>query len=544
MAQWAGQGGIVRFKSLIATVILASANLALAANTPVLTALANTSGVTWYEDPSGPVSIFVALSATGASHAPITSKPTCFPNYIGSMTNELRYVQGPSAVRMDDGSVVVLVDTGTGTGEGTYALRYTDTSATWLPIQSTNDFDRRPRTLHESAYPTLVKYNKEWFFFDTETAWYDPQGNPTGCDYNKPPANCSSNRDRISYWVLPNPWSLPTEEHHFWLEPQFSACAEPFTKAHPYPAGPCWYSGSGFGDAVVINNNLYLYHKDQNGTDGFMGGGCSSGLWRTHVNSDMTYDNPPDCVLFDGPTPVFIGDVASWSIPFQTSGVRMLGQMYNGPTGLWSPWVGEWASRDGLHFSKIGEMNIPCDKPGCFIADPAYLRDESGALVDPPVFIGSTGIQANGFPINLDWILFYVAAEGAVLPATFGEDAISDCSAFDRHPPIHKRVNPIGPIQVVKHPRIDPLKLTAVCDAKNQPFITVTNTGPTDVFISWTMKADGTILDPTATDTWSGTDTLASHYSEGWVSPVFSLQLTISIPLPVKTIAITCSSVK
>ena len=376
------------------------------------------------------VSVLLALTTHGA----LATKPSCFPNYAGPVVGADQYVQGPSAVRQSDGSLTVLVDTGTGTGEGTYALVYSASAAAWKPIQATNDFDRRARTIHESAFPSLVKRGDEWLLFSTETVWWGDVNHPAPCDYFAPVVTCSRDRDRVSFWRLPCPSCLPSDERHFWLLPQ-SPCEIPYS---------CPGSGSGFASAVVVDGTLYVYHRDDNATVRDVNGSwaCPSGWWRTTVRADMAYDVPPDCATFDGPTPA-ISDAATFVIPgpggWDPAGVRLLATDWTGtkPRG----YVSEWAALDGLHFSLIGETALPCEPP-CFVADPAYLRDESGAPVEPPVLFAITGRTPD--TVGGDWRLYYAAADGAVLPRTFGMDAPTVCSTT---PPRH-----LGPVMGVPGP--------------------------------------------------------------------------------------------
>jgi hypothetical protein len=85
------------------------------------------------------------------------------------------------------------------------------------------------------------------------------------------------------------------------------------------------------------------------------------------------------------------------------------------------------------------------------------------------------------------------------------------------------------PIPVVRHeaPRkVDEVRISmfASCGASQQPTIMLTNDGPVDVVLAWTLTA---VMPGNSTDVWSHVSFLASGQFEGWSSPAVYLRLVV-----------------
>jgi hypothetical protein len=72
------------------------------------------------------------------------------------------------------------------------------------------------------------------------------------------------------------------------------------------------------------------------------------------------------------------------------------------------------------------------------------------------------------------------------------------------------------------------ITMLAWCDVWQQPTILVTNNTRTDVAVSWTLIALGTVVSPDDGDAWFDVSLLEPGKSAAWMSPVFSLRLVIS----------------
>jgi hypothetical protein len=85
------------------------------------------------------------------------------------------------------------------------------------------------------------------------------------------------------------------------------------------------------------------------------------------------------------------------------------------------------------------------------------------------------------------------------------------------------------PIAVLGHeaPRkVDEVRINmfAYCDASGQPTIMLTNVGPADVIVAWTLTA---VMPGHPTDVWSQISLVGSGQFEGWMSPASYLRLDV-----------------
>lgn len=96
-------------------------------------------------------------------------------------------------------------------------------------------------------------------------------------------------------------------------------------------------------------------------------------------------------------------------------------------------------------------------------------------------------------------------------------------------PLAHAPVRAAEPVSVTRRetPRkVDDVRIvmSAYCDAKQQPTIVLTNVGPADVFVAWTLTA---VMPGNPTDVWSHVSFLGSGRFEGWMSPAPYLLLVV-----------------
>ncbi|MDL2719014.1 MAG: hypothetical protein PT977_14800 [Acidobacteriota bacterium] len=71
---------------------------------------------------------------------------------------------------------------------------------------------------------------------------------------------------------------------------------------------------------------------------------------------------------------------------------------------------------------------------------------------------------------------------------------------------------------------VDRVKIFSYCDMRNQPTIMVTNSGPTDLVLGWTL----TVIKPGyPTDRWSSVSFVGPGKFEGWMAPATYLHLDI-----------------
>jgi hypothetical protein len=386
----------------------------------------------------------------------VDTKPSCWPtgattplgtggylNPPGPYSN--RYVQGPDALRLDNGDFVILVNNGAPTApygsEGLMALRYPSDGSErprWYPIYATNAWtgatsDGYPIQgslhEHEDAFPVSRFVNGMWRTLSTTTV--DTSFWP--CDPYDSTIQCTLDRHREARIDSPLPYLQPVSRDQWWLQPITSNCRNngvpPLNTSRTAPnsnwdaydwqqTGACPHIGSGFANAAFgigsSSQNFYVYHLDGNYTPS--PGICDSGILRHLVNqSDFSY-SLAGCLAFYtdtshntvAPTPN-IYDIGVGTLPnTQTPAVFILGA-----GDIWGTSVDEWYSTDGLTFQKSGQQPVSsfnCSAVGfpetpttpsgappvptsknCFVTDLSYLKDKTGALVTPRVLIGIAG---------------------------------------------------------------------------------------------------------------------------------------------------------
>lgn len=96
-------------------------------------------------------------------------------------------------------------------------------------------------------------------------------------------------------------------------------------------------------------------------------------------------------------------------------------------------------------------------------------------------------------------------------------------------PSTHVPVRAAEPISVVRHelPRkVDEVRIGffAYCDTRRQPTIMLTNFGPADVVLAWTLTA---VMPGDSTDVWARVSILGSGQFAGWMSPAPYLRLVV-----------------
>jgi hypothetical protein len=96
-------------------------------------------------------------------------------------------------------------------------------------------------------------------------------------------------------------------------------------------------------------------------------------------------------------------------------------------------------------------------------------------------------------------------------------------------PRTHAPVQAAEPSPVVRHEaplKVDTVRITmsAYCDASQQPTIMLTNVGPADVVLAWTLTA---VMPGNSTDVWSHVSLLVSGQFQGWMSPASYLRLVV-----------------
>jgi hypothetical protein len=96
-------------------------------------------------------------------------------------------------------------------------------------------------------------------------------------------------------------------------------------------------------------------------------------------------------------------------------------------------------------------------------------------------------------------------------------------------PRSHAPVQAAEPAPVVRHEarlKVDEVRINmfASCDARQQPTIMLTNDGPADVVLAWTLTA---VMPGNSMNTWSHVSLLGSGQFEGWVSPATYLRLVV-----------------
>lgn len=391
----------------------------------------------------------------------IDTKPRCWPIPYGGRlmdpidTYENEYVQGPDALRLDNGDIVILVDNGAPEwrygSEALMALRYPASASEaprWYPIYATNGWTGvnspgypSQGSLHEfeDAFPTSRYFNGMWRTISTSTV--DTSFWP--CDpYNDP--NCTTNRHRLARIDSPLPYLQPIARDQWWLQPIDVPCRNngvpPLNTPTNVPNSnwnaytwqqtvTCMKDGSGFGNAAIgLDGQFYVYHGDANYA---AHSGCASGLIRHLVNPDLSY-TPAGCVTFTGMSQnPGVYDVGIGAVPgTSTDAIFILGS-----NDIWGKTVDEWYSTDdGLSFQYRTRVvsSFDCTSVGfatanCFVTDLSYLKNKVGRIETPRIYVGVVGGLTGG-PVTgngNNWRLYYWAEAGAALPPNWATPAAS-----------------------------------------------------------------------------------------------------------------------
>jgi len=342
----------------------------------------------------------------------ITTRPTCVPP--GYTADALNYLQGPEPIQLSNGDVTLLVGTGRCCGrrhwEGLFALSYPAAGRNATPrfrgIWATNDFSRLPnRKEAEIGFPSALFYGGKWRIAMTTTF----------LPFHRP------DRDRVGRLDLVDlvARATPSQVTNAWVKPLDPACRG---------IASCSGDGSGVDPILTLhpNGDLYLYHSDGNYP------ACPSGYVRHRVAADFSV-NPSQhdgCVRFAGLTaaPFLISDIA------RTEDGRMV-LLTQSPGGLNS--IVEWGSEGdadeiGLNWQPTGRSwPTPVHPKGApwvyYVRDAAFLKNATRTVIEPNVVVaqisdGTTYAELVNVQLGR-WYLYYWAAEGAVLPPTFGGPA-------------------------------------------------------------------------------------------------------------------------
>ncbi|HEX3530483.1 MAG TPA: hypothetical protein VH988_25760 [Thermoanaerobaculia bacterium] len=342
----------------------------------------------------------------------ITTRPTCVPP--GYTADALNYLQGPEPIQLANGDVTLLVGTGHCCGrrhwEGLFALSYPAAGRSATPrfrgLWATNDFSRLPsRKEAELGFPSALFYGGKWRIALTTTF----------LPFHRP------DRDRVGRLDLVDlvARATPSQVTNAWVKPLDPACR-----------GIASCSGAGSGlDAVLTlhpNGDLYLYHRDGNYP------ACPSGYVRHRVAADFSVSPSQDdgCIRFEGLTaaPFLISDIART----QDGRMVLLTQSTSGRNS-----IVEWGSEGGadeigLNWKPTGRSWPRPDHPkgppwGYYVRDAAFLKDATRTVIEPNVVVAQISdgtTYADLVNVQLGrWYLYYWAAEGAVLPPTFGGPA-------------------------------------------------------------------------------------------------------------------------
>lgn len=94
-----------------------------------------------------------------------------------------------------------------------------------------------------------------------------------------------------------------------------------------------------------------------------------------------------------------------------------------------------------------------------------------------------------------------------------------------QHLPVHQAAQPIAVGRQAPQKNEEAgLNIFAYCDARNQPTIMVTNSGPAAFVVAWTLTAVKPGYPP---DLWSSVSRVEPGRFEGWMSPAPHLHLDI-----------------
>ncbi len=343
----------------------------------------------------------------------IKTRPTCVPPKY--TPDPLNYLQGPEPIQLANGDVTLLVGTGrccfgTKHWEGLFSLNYPAAGRAASPrfrgIWATNDFSRLPnRKEGEIGFPSALFYGGKWRIGLT-TAFLP---------FHRP------DRDRVSRLDLQDlvARATPAQVTNNWVKPIDPACGQ---------VASCPGDGSGFAPVLTQhpNGDLYIYHADGNYP------ACPSGYVRHRVAADFSVVSaqPDACIRFEGLTeaPFLISDIA------RTKDGRMLllATKFGGRSAIveWSSEGG--AGEIGRSWKPTGRVwQAPIHPNGApwsyFVRDAAFLKNASRTVVEPEVVVaqisdGKSWEEVADVQLGR-WYLYYWAAEGAVLPPTFGGPA-------------------------------------------------------------------------------------------------------------------------
>lgn len=214
----------------------------------------------------------------------ITTRPTCVPP-TGGVQDQVNYIQGPDPLRLDDGSITLLVDAGHcctgGHWEGIFALTYPAAGSAgtprFSPLWGSNNWgNTTSRNEHEAPFPSGLFFSGQWRVIYTSTFF------PTS----------ATNRDRVARLDLPNLYTQAqiAQVTNSWIKPIDPACSA---------IGSCAGPGSGVLGTIVRHpdGSAYVYHPDGNFPQ------CGSGWLRHRISASLTVENPTShdgCLTFEG----------------------------------------------------------------------------------------------------------------------------------------------------------------------------------------------------------------------------------------------------
>jgi|GEM_PF-4365324 len=363
----------------------------------------------------------VGSEAAAGSYDVLGGEINGYPEILGNYGPQ-NYIQAPTAYLLDDGTAVVLGNTGhccysaQQAWEGVFALVWPPGGGSpyWMPVYGTNNYGRTWRGEHEMGFVTAGYMEGRWVIVGIGTL-----------------ASSWGLSNRAQLWVLEmqdltsgvitSPWRL--------LQCSSGGC-DPF----PHPTtGQC--IGTGFGASLLrFRSRWYLYASDD----------CS-GSWRGFVRYEIV--NPADLTLgpreriyFDGA----VGGVGEFALGRD-------GRVYAMSDTAARDALDEWASADGIFFTRTGLRWAIGDRPGA-LWDGSWLKTPSGSIVEPRVWFASVSPVDDLWqfaPAN-PWSILWWADSAAGLPYGWWVDPDPNATRLERRTSVIRRRLPAAEGRMVQ----------------------------------------------------------------------------------------------